>query len=58
MRTELDDIDRQILECYREDPGLSAAAIGRKASLSETAIRERTKKLLESGVLSFAVAID
>lgn len=55
---QLDNLDREILECYREDPGSAAAAIGRKVMLSETAVRERTKKLIASGVLSFAAAID
>lgn len=53
-----DEVDCLILECYREDPTLTARAIGRKIKLSENAVRKRTEKLTSSGILTFAVAID
>lgn len=53
-----DETDCLILECYRQDPNLTARAIGEKIKLSENAVRERTKKLTSSGILSFAVGID
>ncbi|HWT89794.1 MAG TPA: Lrp/AsnC family transcriptional regulator [Solirubrobacterales bacterium] len=53
-----DQIDCQILECYRQDPRMSARAVGAKVNLSENAVRDRTKKLISTGILTFAVAID
>ncbi len=57
-RIQVDDLDMQILDCYREDPRASAAAVGAKVNFSESAVRERTKKLVDAGVLSFEVSID
>ena len=55
---QVDAIDHQILACYRDDPGISAAAIGTKITLSENAVRKRTQKLIDSKVLSFGATID
>lgn len=53
-----DAVDRKILACYRDEPMMSAAAIGRKIKLSENAVRKRTQKLIDSGILSFGAIID
>ncbi len=58
METPEQDLDSAILNCYREDPGMSAAAIGELVNLSESAVRERTRKLTDSGILRFAAVID
>lgn len=57
-RIQIDEVDMQILDCYKENPRASAAAVGAEVDYSETAVRERTKKLVDSGVLSFEVSID
>jgi len=54
----LDELDRDILDCYRENPNITAAAIGDKVKLSENAVRDRTKKLISAGILAFAATID
>ena len=47
----MDDLDRKILGCLRENARLSASAISARVSLSVSAVIERIRKLEQSGVI-------
>jgi len=49
---DLDDTDRAILRCLQKDGSLSAAAVGKRVSLSQPACWRRIKKLQEGGVIT------
>ncbi|MDL2319319.1 Lrp/AsnC family transcriptional regulator [Eubacteriales bacterium OttesenSCG-928-A19] len=47
----MDEIDRKILRCLRENARMSASAIGQRVNLSVSAVIERIKKMEASGVI-------
>lgn len=47
----MDDLDRKILRCLRENARMSASAIGTQVSLSVSAVIERIKKMESSGII-------
>lgn len=53
-----DEIDVKILDCYRQDPECPMSRIANEVGRRESAVRERVKRLRDSGVLSFVAVID
>ncbi len=49
---DLDDTDRAILRCLQADGSLSAAAVGKKVGLSQSAGWQRIKRLRQGGVIT------
>lgn len=47
----MDDIDKKILRCLRENARMSASAVSQRVSLSVSAVIERIKKMEASGVI-------
>ncbi len=47
----LDEIDKKILRCLRENARMSASAIGLRVNLSVSAVIERIKKMEHTGVI-------
>ena len=47
----MDEIDKKILSCLRENARMSASAIGLRVSLSVSAVIERIKKMETSGII-------
>lgn len=47
----LDDVSKRIVELLQEDGRRAYADIAREIGLSETAVRQRTQKLIDSGTL-------
>ncbi len=50
--TDLDDLDRQILQSLSRDAAQSAGAIGRRLGLSQPATWRRIRRLEEAGVIA------
>ncbi|UYM04506.1 Lrp/AsnC family transcriptional regulator [Solicola gregarius] len=48
---EVDGINRHILELLDEDPRLSTSELARRIGMSAPAVRERVRRLEESGVI-------
>lgn len=48
---ELDHTDRRILEWLQKEPGINAAELGEKISLSQSAVWRRMQSLREQGVI-------
>ena len=51
MATEIDMIDRRILDALQRDASLSQRALGEQVGLSQNALWRRLKRLEENGVL-------
>jgi len=55
----LDDVDWRLLELLQEDGRLSFSELGRRVSLSGSAVTERVRRLEERGVITgYAASID
>ncbi len=55
----LDDVDWRILELLQEDGRLSFSELGRRVSLSGSAVTERVRRLEERGVITgYAASVD
>jgi Lrp/AsnC family transcriptional regulator for asnA, asnC and gidA len=53
MKSTIDDIDRAILECLREDARMSSSEIARRLNfISSRAVRNRLQNLRESGYIA------
>jgi len=48
---EIDHTDRRILEWLQKEPGINAAELGEKISLSQSAVWRRMQSLREQGVI-------
>ncbi len=48
---DLDHTDRRILEWLQKEPGINAAELGEKISLSQSAVWRRIQSLREQGVI-------
>lgn len=56
---DLDDVDWQLLELLQEDGRLSFSELGRRVSLSGSAVTERVRRLEERGVITgYAARVD
>jgi Lrp/AsnC family transcriptional regulator for asnA, asnC and gidA len=56
--SQLDDVSKSIIEQLQLDGRRSYAEIGKKAGLSEAAVRQRVQKLTESGVMQIVAVTD
>lgn len=56
--TPLDDVSKSIIEVLQHDGRRSYASIGESVGLSETAVRQRVQRLLESGVMQIVAVTD
>jgi DNA-binding Lrp family transcriptional regulator len=55
MKPQVDDVDRAILECLREDARMPCAEIARRLGyISGRAVRKRLKRLLEKGTIAIS----
>lgn len=55
----MDEIDRKILHCLKENARMSASAIGEQVSLSVSAVIERIRKMESGGVIrQYTVLLD
>lgn len=54
----LDDVSKAIIEALQHDGRRSYASIGESVGLSETAVRQRVQRLLESGVMQIVAVTD
>lgn len=53
MRTRIDDIDRAILDCLREDARMPSSEISRRlACITARGVRKRLGKLIDDGVIA------
>ncbi len=56
---DLDDVDWHLLELLQEDGRLSFSELGRRVSLSGSAVTERVRRLEERGVITgYAARVD
>jgi Lrp/AsnC family transcriptional regulator, regulator for asnA, asnC and gidA len=56
--TALDGVSKAIIEALQHDGRRSYASIGESVGLSETAVRQRVQRLLESGVIQIVAVTD
>jgi Lrp/AsnC family leucine-responsive transcriptional regulator len=49
--SELDDINRKILDELRRDPRLTMSELGRRIGMSSPAVTERVRRLEEAGII-------
>lgn len=57
--TEIDDLDKSILQLLQADAKLACAEISRKLSVPEATVRFRVKRLMERGVIrNFSALLD
>ena len=54
----LDDVAKQIIEQLQEDGRRPYATIGKAVGLSEAAVRQRVKRLLDAGVMQIVAVTD
>ncbi|MGO9558993.1 MAG: Lrp/AsnC family transcriptional regulator [Acidimicrobiales bacterium] len=54
----LDDVSRQLVEALQEDGRRSYAALAQDVGLSEAAVRQRVKRLLDDGVMQIVAVTD
>lgn len=54
----LDEPNRAIIDALREDGRMPYAAIGKRAGLSEAAVRGRVQRLIESGMIQVVAVTD
>ena len=52
MESELDNLDRRLLDELQRDARLSYSALGRRVGLSQPAVAERVRRLEDAGVLT------
>lgn len=48
----MDDLDRRLLDCLRQDARESTAALARKLQLSRSTVQARIKRLEDTGVIA------
>ena len=51
MSAYMDDTDKKILRCLRENARMSASAMGQRVNLSVSAVIERIRKMENSGII-------
>lgn len=51
LKIELDELDVKIIEAMRADARRSYQSIGKELGVSESTVRKRVKRLVESGVI-------
>ncbi|UHJ53863.1 AsnC family transcriptional regulator [Mycolicibacterium fortuitum] len=56
--TELDAVDRQLIELLQADGRIPYAELGRRADITEKAARRRVSRLLSEGYISIAAVTD
>jgi Lrp/AsnC family transcriptional regulator for asnA, asnC and gidA len=56
--TPLDEVSRQLVEALQEDGRRSYAALAQDVGLSEAAVRQRVKRLLDDGVMQIVAVTD
>jgi Lrp/AsnC family transcriptional regulator for asnA, asnC and gidA len=56
--TQLDDVDRAIIEALQVDGRLPYSELGPQVGLSQAAVRQRVKRLLDSGVMQVVAVTD
>ncbi|MGO9198621.1 MAG: Lrp/AsnC family transcriptional regulator [Acidimicrobiales bacterium] len=56
--TPLDDVSRQLVEALQQDGRRSYAALALDVGLSEAAVRQRVKRLLDEGVMQIVAVTD
>ncbi len=54
----LDDVSRQLIEALQQDGRRSYAALAQDVGLSEAAVRQRVKRLLDEGVMQIVAVTD
>ena len=54
----LDDVSRQLVEALQHDGRRSYAALAQDVGLSEAAVRQRVKRLLDEGVMQIVAVTD
>lgn len=54
----LDDVSRQLVEALQQDGRRSFAALAKDVGLSEAAVRQRVKRLLDDGVMQIVAVTD
>jgi Lrp/AsnC family transcriptional regulator for asnA, asnC and gidA len=54
----LDEVSRQLVEALQEDGRRSYAALAEDVGLSEAAVRQRVKRLLDDGVMQIVAVTD
>ena len=52
MESDLDNLDRRLLDELQRDARLSYSALGRRVDLSQPAVAERVRRLEDAGVLT------
>lgn len=55
---DFDDLDEAIVSCLQEDGRLSNRAVARELGISESAVRKRLKRLVDSGAISYGLIVD
>jgi Lrp/AsnC family transcriptional regulator for asnA, asnC and gidA len=56
--TQLDEVDRAIIEALQVDGRLPYSELGPRVGLSQAAVRQRVKRLLDSGVMQVVAVTD
>jgi Lrp/AsnC family transcriptional regulator for asnA, asnC and gidA len=56
--TALDDVSRRLIEALQQDGRRSYAALAKDVGLSEAAVRQRVRRLLEDGVMQIVAVTD
>lgn len=56
--SQLDDVSRRLVEALQEDGRRSYAALAQEVNLSEAAVRQRVKRLLDDGVMQIVAVTD
>ncbi len=54
----LDDVSRQLIEALQQDGRRSYAALAQDVGLSEAAVRQRVKRLLDEGIMQIVAVTD
>jgi Lrp/AsnC family transcriptional regulator for asnA, asnC and gidA len=54
----LDDLSRRLIEALQQDGRRSYAALAQEVGLSEAAVRQRVKRLLDDGVMQIVAVTD
>src|SRR5579872_183385 len=55
---QLDDVSRQLIEALQQDGRRSYAALAQNVGLSEAAVRQRVRRLLDDGVMQIVAVTD
>ncbi|MHB1987861.1 MAG: Lrp/AsnC family transcriptional regulator [Acidimicrobiales bacterium] len=56
--SQLDEVSRQLVEALQQDGRRSYAALAQDVELSEAAVRQRVKRLLDDGVMQIVAVTD